>query len=72
MAETLTIETLEDWARAGAHWRVLHHGERRAVVELQQCTGELVERLESDDPAVLVYLEGIESDLDLNHERSRP
>ena len=72
MAETLTIETLEDWARAGAHWRVLHHGDHRAVVELQQCTGELVERLESDDPAVLVYLEGIESDLDLNHERSRP
>ncbi|HEY3550701.1 MAG TPA: hypothetical protein VGK69_06595 [Gaiellaceae bacterium] len=72
MAETLTIETLEDWARAGAHWRVLHHGDHRAVVELQQCTGELVERLESDDPAVLVYLEGIDSDLDLNHERSRP
>jgi hypothetical protein len=71
MAETLTIETLEDWARAGAHWRVLHHGEHRSVVELQQCTGELVERLESDDPAVIAYLQGVESDLDLIHERSR-
>jgi hypothetical protein len=38
--EALTIKTLEDWARAGAHWRVVHHGERHAVVELQQCTGE--------------------------------
>jgi hypothetical protein len=66
MAERLTIETLEDWARAGAHWRVLRHGEHRAVVELQQCTGELVERLESDDPAVIAYLEGVESDLDLS------
>jgi hypothetical protein len=65
MAETLTIETLEDWARAGAHWRVLHHGEHRTIVELQQCTGELVERLESDDPVVIAYLEGVDSDLDL-------
>ena len=68
-AHTLTIQALEDWARAGAHWRVLHHGERRAIVELQQCTGEPVERLESDDPAVLVYLEGVESDLDLTTNR---
>ncbi len=63
--QALTVETLEDWVRAGAHWRVLHHGERRAIVELQQCTGEPVERLESDDPAVIAYLEGVGSDLDL-------
>ena len=50
---------------------MLHLGEHRTVVELQQCTGELVERLESDDPAVIAYLEGVESDLDLIHERSR-
>jgi hypothetical protein len=61
---TLTIKGLEDWAGAGAHWRVVHHGERRAVVELQQCTGESIERLESEDPAVIAYLRGIESDLD--------
>jgi hypothetical protein len=65
MAETLTVETLEAWARAGAHWRVLHHGEHRAVVQLQQCTGEPIERIESDDRAVIAYLEGVESDLDL-------
>jgi DNA-binding ferritin-like protein len=71
MAEKLTIKTLEHWALAGAHWRVLHHGEPRSVVELQQCTGELVERLESDDPAVIAYLQGAESDLDVIHEGSR-
>jgi hypothetical protein len=63
--QTLTIEGLENWARAGAHWRVVHHGQKRAVVELQQCTGEPIERLESDDPALLAYLQGVESDLDL-------
>jgi hypothetical protein len=63
--QTLTIEGLEDWAGAGAHWRVVHHGKHRAVVELQQCTGEPVERLESEDPAVIAYLQGVESDLDL-------
>lgn len=64
-AHPLTVEALEDWVRAGAHWRVLHHGERRAVVELQQCTGVPIERLESHDPAVIAYLEGVGSDLDL-------
>jgi hypothetical protein len=65
MAERgLTIERLERWAHAGAHWRVVHYSERRAVVELQQCTGEPVERLASDDPAVIAYLRGVESDLD--------
>ena len=71
--QTLTIEGLEDWARAGAHWRVVHHSERRAVVELQQCTGEPIERLESDEPAMIAYLKGVESDLDLaDYEESRP
>jgi hypothetical protein len=63
--QALTIEGLEDWMRAGAHWHVVHHSERRAVVELLQCTGEPVERLASEDPAVIAYLEGVESDLDL-------
>ena len=70
---TLTIEGLEDWARAGAHWRVMHHSDRRAVVELQQCTGEPIERLASEDPAVIAYLQGVVSDLDLaEHARVPP
>jgi hypothetical protein len=69
--QTLTIEGLEDWARAGAHWRVVHHSERQAVVELQHCTGEPIERLESDDPALIAYLHGIESDLDMTDPEGR-
>jgi len=63
-ARGLTIERLERWADTGAHWRVVHHSERRAVVEFQQCTGEPIERLASHDPAVIAYLRGVESDLD--------
>jgi hypothetical protein len=63
--QDLTIKGLEDWARSGAHWRVVHVGERQAIVELQQCTGEPIERLQSDDPELIAYLQGVESDLDL-------
>jgi hypothetical protein len=63
--QVLTIARLEDWAGAGAHWRVVHHSQRKAVVEMQQCTGEPIERLASEDPAVIAYLRGVESDLDL-------
>lgn len=63
--ETLTIKALADWARSGAHWRVVHLGERSAIVELQQCTGEPIERIESGDPELITYLRGVESDLDL-------
>jgi hypothetical protein len=63
--QALTVDRLERWVDAGAHWRVLHHSERRAVVEFQQCTGEPVERVTSDDPDVIAYLRGVESDLDL-------
>jgi hypothetical protein len=63
--QALTIERLERWAGAGAHWRVLHHSDRHAVVEFQECTGEPVDRASSDDPDVIAYLRGVESDLDL-------
>jgi hypothetical protein len=52
----------------GGRRRALARGgpqQRRAVVELQQCTGEPIERVASDDPVVIAYLRGVESDLDL-------
>jgi len=61
----VTTEQLARWAGAGAHWRVVDHSEQRAVVELQQCTGEPIERVASEDAAVIAYLRGVESDLDL-------
>jgi hypothetical protein len=52
----LTIEDLRRWALAGAHRRVVDISGERAVVDLCACTGEPMERVESDDPAVIGYL----------------
>jgi hypothetical protein len=66
--EAVTVERLERWALHGAHWRVVDLTDEWALVELCTCTGEPVERLQSDDPAVVGYLRRARSDLDLNHE----
>jgi hypothetical protein len=55
-AEALTIERLERWELFGAHWRLVELTDVRAVVDLCACTGELVERAESDDAEVIGYL----------------
>ena len=64
-AETLTVEQLERWVLSGAHWRVVAISNEHAVVDLCACTGELVERRRSDDPAVIEYLGTAQCDLDL-------
>ena len=64
--EALTIEHLERWVLSGAHWRVVEIANRHAVVDLCACTGEAVERLQSDDAGVIGYLRTARSDLDLN------
>ena len=64
-AETLTIERLERWTLAGAHWRVVEITADRAVVDLCACTGEPVERLASTAREVLGYLRTARSDFDL-------
>jgi hypothetical protein len=50
---TLTIDALERWVLFGAQWRIVEFSSERAVVDLCPCTGEPVERLESDDPALI-------------------
>lgn len=55
MPET-PIETLERWADSGAEWRVAELSEGRAVVELRSCLGEPVDRLVSDDAALIRFL----------------
>ena len=52
----LSVDVLERWAFFGAHWSVVEISDERAVVDLSTCTGELVERRESDDPALVAYL----------------
>jgi hypothetical protein len=60
----VSIEDLERWVIAGAHWRVVDISRDHAVVDMCSCTGEPMERVESDDPAVIGYLRTAHSELD--------
>jgi hypothetical protein len=60
--ELLTIDRLERWALFGAQWRVVELAPDHAVVDMCACTGELVERAESDDTAVIAYLRAARDD----------
>jgi hypothetical protein len=55
MPET-PVERLERWEDFGAVWRTLEVSDERAVVQLCTCHGEPVDRLESDDPALVAYV----------------
>jgi hypothetical protein len=60
----LTIAELEQWAAFGARWRPHRIGEGQAIVDLCQCTGELVERRTVVDPEVLAYVRAHVADAD--------
>jgi hypothetical protein len=50
------VEVLTRWEDHGAIWRIESLSDERAVVMLCTCTGEPVDRLESDDDALLKFL----------------
>jgi hypothetical protein len=50
------LENVENWTLSGGSWRIASISKERAVVELCACTGEPMERLESDDPTVIARL----------------
>jgi hypothetical protein len=58
----VTIDDLERWTCSGAHWRVVGISNSRAVVDLCACTGEPMDRVASEDPAVISYLRTANSD----------
>jgi hypothetical protein len=60
------LENLENWTLSGGRWRIVSISNERAVVDFCTYTGEPMERLESDDPAVIAYLRTTHSILDLN------
>jgi hypothetical protein len=51
-----TVAELEDWERNGAEWRPAEIHADRAVVDLCSCTGELMDRVESEDPAFVALV----------------
>jgi hypothetical protein len=61
---TVGIDDLERWVLSGAHWRVVDISRDHAVVDMCACTGEPMERVESDDPAVIGYLRTAHTELD--------
>ena len=65
-SEPVTIDRFERWVLAGAHWRVVEISNKHVVVDFCACTGEPVERVHSDHPAVIGCLRTARSDLDLN------
>ena len=60
----LTIDARDRWVLFGAQWRIVDLSGESAVVDLCSCTGEVVERLDSDDPALIRYLRSAQSDPD--------
>lgn len=50
------LENVENWTLSGGSWRIASISKERAVVELCACTGEPMQRLESDDPTVIARL----------------
>ena len=60
----LRLDDLERWVLSGAHWRVVDISNEHAVVDMCTCMGEPMQRVESDDPAVIGYLRTAHSELD--------
>jgi hypothetical protein len=60
----LTVERLEHWTDSGAHWRVVEITDEHVVMDLCACTGEPVERIRSDDIAILAHIGAARSDMD--------
>lgn len=48
-----TVSELEDWERSGAVWRPVEIHAGKAIVDLCSCSGELMERVQSDDSAFI-------------------
>jgi hypothetical protein len=50
------LPQLEDWELHGATWRTVEVAPQRVVIELCSCTGEPMERVESEDPELIEYV----------------
>jgi hypothetical protein len=62
MARESPVSVLERWLDHGAHYKILYLSDEKAIVELDTCHGEPVERLESSDPSLLEYLRRAEEE----------
>jgi hypothetical protein len=51
-----SVEVLKDWELNGATWRAVELTDDHAVIDLCSCTGERMDRVESDQPEVIEYV----------------
>jgi hypothetical protein len=47
------VAILERWEHNGATWRAVHVSDAKAIVDLCTCSGEPVDRIESEDPELI-------------------
>jgi hypothetical protein len=52
----LSVSTLDQWTLFGGRWRLIEISEKQATVEMCACTGEAMERLQTDDPGTIGFL----------------
>jgi hypothetical protein len=53
-----TITELEDWEQGGAVWQLVELSSQRAVVDLCTCSGEPMDRVQSEDPEFIEFVRG--------------
>lgn len=53
---TVTIDYLEEWKGHGAIWRAVEVSDERAVIDLCSCTGEPMDRVQSDERDLIAYV----------------
>jgi hypothetical protein len=51
-----TVEYLKDWELNGATWRAVDVSDHHAVIDLLSCTGERMDRVQSDQPELIEYV----------------
>jgi hypothetical protein len=50
------IDVLQRWEEGGAVWRAVAVGDEHVSIDLCACTGEPVDRLDSDDAQLIDYV----------------
>jgi hypothetical protein len=58
----VTIKELEDWELNGAIWRAVEVTDERAVIDLCSCSGEPMDRVQSDAPELIEYVRAHRAD----------
>ena len=56
MSSSVTIKELEEWELNGAIWRPVEVTDQRAVIDLCSCSGEPMDRVESEEPKLIEYV----------------